>query len=176
MRVIKIADKRDYLDSWDKIERSSVRAIIMKNDKIALVYSIKEGFYKFPGGGIEEDEEHIETLMRETLEETGLHIIENTIKEFGFYVECRKSLYEDAIFEHKSYYYSAEVNDIVSAINLDEYEKELEYELRWVEIQDAIKTNKAFKNNEEYTYITRETTVLNELASNNPLRRVYLSY
>jgi 8-oxo-dGTP diphosphatase len=176
MRVIKIVDKRDYLDSWERIERNSVRAIIIKNDKIALVYSIKEGFYKFPGGGIEEDEEHIETLMRETLEETGLHIKENTIKEFGFYVECRKSLYEDAIFEHKSYYYSAEVDDIVSAINLNEYEKELEYELRWVEIQDAIKTNKAFKNNEEYTYITRETTVLNELASNNPPKRVYLSY
>lgn len=176
MRVIKIVDKRDYLDSWPKIERNAVRAILIKNDKIALVYSNKESFYKFPGGGIEEDEEHIETLMRETLEETGLHIKENTVKEFGFYVECRKSLYEDAIFEQKSYYYSAEIEDTISPINLDEYEQDLEYELRWVDIQEAIKINRAFKNTDKYTYIVRETNVLIELATNTQPKRVYLSY
>lgn len=176
MRVIKIVDKRDYLDSWQKIERNAVRAIIIKNDKIALVYSNKESFYKFPGGGIKDDEEHIETLMRETLEETGLHIKENTVKEFGFYVECRKSLYEDAIFEQKSYYYSAEVEDKISSINLNKYEQDLEYELKWVDIQDAIKINKAFKNSEKYTNIARETNVLIELASNTQPKRVYLSY
>lgn len=176
MRVIKIADMRDYLDSWDRIERNAVRAIILKDGKIALVYSKKEGFYKFPGGGIENDEDHTQTLIRETLEETGLTIKENTIREFGFYVECRKSLYEDAIFEQKSYYYTAEVEDTLKAINLDDYEKDLAYELEWVSLEHAIKVNSSYVSIEKFTNIIRETNVLTELASNKQAKRVYLSY
>lgn len=90
MRIIKVLDQRDYLESWSKIERHAVRAIIRKDNRIALVKSKKEGFYKFPGGGIENDEEHIDTLIRETEEETGLIIKENTVRDYGFFVECRK--------------------------------------------------------------------------------------
>ena len=176
MRIIKIMDKRDYLESWPRIERNAVRAIIIKDDKIAMVKSNKEGFYKFPGGGIERFEEHIEALIRETQEETGLIIKENTIREYGFFVECRKSLNEDTIFEQKSYYYQAEVEDKITLTNLDDYEKELEYGLEWVDINHALKVNKAFTNTAEFTYVVRETQVLMELASHEQPKRVYLSY
>ena len=32
MRIIKVLDHRDYLESWDKIERHAVRAIIRKDN------------------------------------------------------------------------------------------------------------------------------------------------
>jgi len=176
MRIIKVLDKRDYLDTWDKIERNAVRAIIKKDNLIALVKSKKEGFYKFPGGGVEIDEDHIDTLIRETQEESGLVIKENTVCEYGFFVECRKSLFEDAIFEQKSYYYTAEVEDALASTNLDDYEKELDYELEWVDVSNALEVNEAFEGIEEYTYIVRETYVLNELLTNDKPKRVYLTY
>lgn len=175
MRIIKVVDHRDYLESWNKIERYAVRAIIRREDVVALVKSKKEGYYKFPGGGVEEDEEHIDTLIRETEEETGLHIKENTVREYGFFVECRKSLYEDAIFEQKSYYYTAEVDESLIETKLDDYEKDLEFELEWVDISKAIKVNQKFKG-VEYTHIERETVVLNELHKYEKPRRVYLTY
>lgn len=176
MRIIKVLDKRDYLDTWDKIERNAVRAIIQKDNLIALVKSKKEGFYKFPGGGVEIDEDHIDTLIRETQEESGLVIKENTIREYGFFVECRKSLFEDAIFEQKSYYYTAEVEDALVHTNLDEYEKDLDYVLEWVDISTALSVNEAFEGIDEYTYIVRETYVLNELLIDDKPKRVYLTY
>ena len=175
MRIIKVLDHKDYLETWDKIERHAVRAIIKKDNLIALVKSKKEGFYKFPGGGIENDEEHIDTLIRETEEETGLVIKENTIRDYGFFVECRKSIYEKAIFEQKSYYYTAEVEDILRPIKLDDYEKELDYELEWVDIHKAIKINKTFVG-KQFSYIERETYVLNDLIMNEKPKRVYLNY
>jgi len=176
MRIIKVLDKRDYLDTWEKIERNAVRAIIKKDNLIALVKSKREGFYKFPGGGVEIDEDHIDTLIRETQEESGLVIKENTVREYGFFVECRKSLFEEAIFEQKSYYYTAEVEDTLAPTNLDDYEKELEYELEWVDINTALDVNEAFEGIEEYTYIVRETYVLQELLMNDKPKRVYLTY
>lgn len=176
MRIIKVIDKRDYLDTWDRIERYAVRAIIRKDNLIALVKSKKIGFYKFPGGGVEIDEDHIDTLIRETQEESGLVIKENTVREYGFFVECRKSLFEDAIFEQKSYYYTAEVEDSIVQTNLDEYEKDLDYSLEWVDISTALSVNEQFEENDEYTYIDRETFVLNELLINDKPKRVYLTY
>ena len=51
-------DLKDY-KSNDKIyKRPSARGIILdENGKIALVYSKKEKYFKFPGGGIIEDED-----------------------------------------------------------------------------------------------------------------------
>ena len=42
-------DLKDYKESDNVFRRPSARAIIRKGDKIALVYSQKEKYYKFPG-------------------------------------------------------------------------------------------------------------------------------
>ncbi len=48
-------DLKDYKESGNVFRRPSARAIIRKGDKIALVYSQKEKYYKFPGGGIHDE-------------------------------------------------------------------------------------------------------------------------
>lgn len=45
-------DLQDYEDGDRVFARPSARAIIFKNNKIALVYSKHEKYYKFPGGGL----------------------------------------------------------------------------------------------------------------------------
>ncbi len=38
------------------------------------------GELKFPGGGMEDDEDDIKTLIRETLEETGFTVVPETVR------------------------------------------------------------------------------------------------
>lgn len=38
----------------------SVRAIIIKNDKVSMIHSMKYDYYEFPGGGIEKGESTID--------------------------------------------------------------------------------------------------------------------
>ena len=66
-------DLQDYKDTYKVFRRPSARAIIFKDNKIALVYSKKEKYFKFPGGGIHDDEDKrkaewkkIQSLNRKT--------------------------------------------------------------------------------------------------------------
>ena len=61
-------DLKDYKEKDFIFRRPSARAIIIKGDKIALVYSKREEYYKFPGGGIHDDEDKKEALIREVRE------------------------------------------------------------------------------------------------------------
>ena len=52
MRRLFEVDLKDYEGCTKVFRRPSARAIIFKDDKIALVYATNEKYYKFPGGGI----------------------------------------------------------------------------------------------------------------------------
>lgn len=56
MRTLFEMDKKDYVPGGSVFSRPSARAVIIKNRKIAMVYSQKYHYYKFPGGGIEAGE------------------------------------------------------------------------------------------------------------------------
>ncbi|MBP5670154.1 MAG: NUDIX domain-containing protein, partial [Lachnospiraceae bacterium] len=82
MRELFSLDQHDYKEDGKVFRRDSVRGIIMKDGKVLLVHSKKYGYYKFPGGGIEGDEAHAQTLCREVREETGFEVCEESIREF----------------------------------------------------------------------------------------------
>jgi len=46
-----------------------VRSIILDDDRVLMVYSSRNGDYKFPSGGIESGETHKKALIREVQEE-----------------------------------------------------------------------------------------------------------
>lgn len=141
MRELYTNDEKDYDASLPVVVRKACRAVIMKDGLVATVHSVKHGYYKFPGGGMEADESMEETLIRETLEETGLRIIPESIREFGYTEEVRKDKYDKAIFNHFSYYFFAEVEDTVENQKLDKYEREEGYKLSWVTVEEAIEAN-----------------------------------
>ena len=165
MQTLYVFDDKNYNPEWEKFSREAVRAVIIKDGLIAMVKSNKNGFYKFPGGGIEQSESHTDALIRETLEETGLHIIPQSIKDLGMIQELRKDLYCDKIFDHKSYYY-AEIENNISNQNLDEYEKDLEYELIWIDIKTAYDTDIEINKNFSGTFLIREAYILQYLLNN----------
>ena len=161
MKIVKVFDDKNYDENWPRINRNAVRAIIINNNKIGLIRSEKEGYYKFPGGGIEAGETHLEALIRETKEEAGLTIIPSSIKEFGMIQEIRKAIFEtDNIFDQKSYYYFVQVENEVVMQKLEAYEVELGYVLEWTSLEAAYNKNMELAHNYKSKFILREAEIL----------------
>ena len=81
MRLLFEMDKHDYDDCTGNFVRNSARSIIIKDEKIAMIHSLKYDYYKFPGGGIEGDESPIAAMIRETREEAGIVVKPETISK-----------------------------------------------------------------------------------------------
>lgn len=145
--------------------RETVRAIILKDNNILMVHCNK-GDYKFPGGGINKEENHEEALKREVREETG-YIVSSVKSKTGIVTERNLDEYEkDSVFEMISHYYLCEVSDKQTLQQLDEYEAELEFCPRWISLDEAIQLNEEILEKEtkdKNRWVHRETAVLKTL-------------
>lgn len=157
-------DLHDYEDSDNVFSRPSARGIIFSDDnKISLVYSINEKYYKFPGGGIRNDEDKKEALIREVREETGLIVIPGSICEFGSVMRRQKSnVSPHTIFEQENFYFTCKVENQTVEQCLDDYEAKAGFVLRSVDLDEAISVNSAYKSDDFFNeiMIKRETGVL----------------
>ena len=164
MKLLIDLDSKNYSVNWNIKYREAARAIILKNNKIAMVKSAKYGFYKFPGGGIWENESNEDALVREVLEETGLSVKRESIKEFGYTIENRKSdETEDTIFSQKSFYYFVDIEDYLLEQRLTEDEIELDFVLEWIDLKEVYEINSNIEINKNNRFVERETKVLSLL-------------
>ncbi len=162
MRLLHIMDSDDYENCTRLTVRHSSRAIIVSDGMIAMIHSLENNYYKFPGGGIEHGESKENALIRETLEETGLHIITETIEELGYIHRVRKSLkYDDECFIQNNYYYFCEVTDEVSDTKYDEGEISERFVPEFVDPHIAFAENaKISKDDSVYDIAYRENIIL----------------
>ncbi len=63
MRTLFEMDKMDYSGCTHTFIRNSARSIIIRNGRVAMVHSLKYDYYKFPGGGIEGEENPIDAMI-----------------------------------------------------------------------------------------------------------------
>lgn len=140
MRELAVYDFKNYKENGMVGRRPSVRGVIIRDGKIAMIHSLKYDYYKFPGGGIDGDESHIETLIREVEEEAGLVVIKETVSEYGVVIRKEKGNIDD-IFIQENFYYFCDVEEEIRNQRLDEYEAEEEFVLEWVEPVHAIEAN-----------------------------------
>lgn len=85
--------------------RSTIRAVIIRDNKVLMLYSSLYNDYTFPGGGIKASETHIDALIRELNEELGA-INVDIIKPLGYTLEYRYGINSnDSIYLQKSYFY-----------------------------------------------------------------------
>lgn len=153
MKQLFTIDLKDYNPNGKKYYRPSVRGIIF-DDKgnIAMIYSQKYHFYKFPGGGIEGNETHLETLAREIKEETGMTLIPESAKEFGEVLKIQNGdeSGKHTIHIQQNFYYTCRVEDEVGSQELDDGEKALDFVLKFVPIEEAIAANSAFESDDPF--------------------------
>jgi len=110
----------------------SARAVIISDDKILLIYRIKNGeeYYVTPGGGVEEGESIREALKREIKEETNLDLV--TFEKW----------YEETYKGVQMLYFICQVEGSEVKIigeELDKEDKNNHYEPRWVNKRDLNK-------------------------------------
>lgn len=141
MRLLFELDKKDYDIHGKAFVRPSVRGIIIQDGKIAMVHSLKYNYYKFPGGGIENNESQIETLIREVQEEAGLVVIPETIKEYGLVHRIQKGKIEP-VYIQDNFYYLCQTEPTIISQHLDDYEADERFTLEFVEPQTAIEANR----------------------------------
>lgn len=162
MRLLFEIDKKDYEKCTHTFVRNSARSIIITNNKIAMIHSLKYDYYKFPGGGIENNENPIDAMIRETREESGLVVKPETIKEYGYVHRVQKSdLDETECFVQDNYYYLCEVEEHMIAQKLDEYEFKEAYTLEFIDSETVIRKNRdVMQTPYNQTMLEREAKII----------------
>ena len=167
MRLLFEMDKKDYGECTRSFTRDSARSIIIRNCKIAMIHSLKYDYYKFPGGGIEPGESNADAMIRETAEEAGLIVIQDSIREYGYVHRIQKSTVEmDEYFIQNNYYYLCDVEEGVNPQKLDDYESDEHFTLEYVMPESAIRSNRTKDHGpKDPVMLEREARVLEMLLS-----------
>jgi len=167
MRLLK-STLHPELTTLDKSSflRIATRAIVLKDDKILMLYTERYHDFTLPGGGVDEGENLQQGLIRELAEETGAKNIRN-IREFGLYEEFRPWYKDDFEIMHmKSYCYLCDIDAQLGATSLEDYEIKNGMKALWINIDDAIKHNELTMQNSDKKgmSIERETFLLKLIA------------
>ena len=164
MRLLFTMDRGDWEEGKKSFSRPSARAVVIRDGRVAMVYSQKFRHYKFPGGGIEAGESREAALLREAREEAGLVLDPQSVRPYGFVHRIERGS-EEPLFIQDNFYYLASAFAIVPQ-ELDGYEAEEGYTLHWVDPREAIKQNKALTSvykRKYHTMLLREAMVLERL-------------
>lgn len=120
------------VSSWR--ERHAARGVVTDSEgRVALLSVERDGYYKLPGGGINEGEEKVAAFKRECLEEIGCDV--EVVLELGVVEEWRK-IYELRQF---SYCYVGKVIGEKGEPNLEPDEAEKGFKVIWVGLEEALR-------------------------------------
>jgi 8-oxo-dGTP pyrophosphatase MutT (NUDIX family) len=149
------------------IHRTAVRGVILRGRNLLIIHSSNVGDYKFPGGGVDEEETHAQALSREIQEECGTSLT-RIGRKIGEVIEYNLPMENDYdVFKMTSHYYECEVSDNFGLQKLDEYEKDLGFKPTWIDIDNAIQLNKALLHSDKAPeWLRREIFVLEYIRQN----------
>ncbi len=170
MRMLFEIDLHDYDPAAPVFSRPSVRGIILRNGQVAMIRSLRDDYYKFPGGGIEAGEDHLTALCREVQEEAGLIVVPASIQPYGQVHRIQKGQWGDT-FVQDNYYYLCQVEDAAAAQQLDDYEAEAGFTLEWASPAQVIAVNRRDRSGDgasrsvHRVMLEREARVMEMLAA-----------
>ena len=162
MRILATFDANDYQDTVGIYEKYSVRAIILRDGKLAMQCS-RDGEFKIPGGGREPGEDDMQALTREVREETGFHVIEDGVQGLGEIVEFRRDIFDATkkYICHSMFYYCP-VDRQQDALQLTPSEMARGYNLKWAPPEEIYQTNSRIAKD---PWIIRDTKFIEMLVN-----------
>lgn len=136
---IKIFNKDNLKDNEIDEIVTRVKVFLINNENKILIAN-SGGCYMLPGGHVEDDESFISTLQREMLEETGIEIESDEIKEPFFEVRTiTKNLKNSGINRlSKIIYYLIKSNKKpdLTKTNLTDREKENNFQINFIDANE----------------------------------------
>lgn len=148
------------------LHRKATRAIVLRGDKILLLYTQRYHDYTLPGGGVDDNESLTDGLIRELREETGADNVTNIVP-FGCYEEFRPWHRDGADTLHmESYCYTCDIDDELGQTQLEDYEINNGMKPVWLPIKQAITHNlqTMATSEKQGLSIMRETFLLQTIA------------
>jgi 8-oxo-dGTP pyrophosphatase MutT (NUDIX family) len=141
------------------VTREAARGIVIDAEGlIALMHAGKDGYYKLPGGGIEQGEDPRNAMVRECKEEIGCDV--EITAELGIIVEHRK----EAAFKQTSYGFACRVIGNKGEAVLTETELEAGFKAVWVSIEEARKLLSDPLMTKTHTYMSKRDSKFLETA------------
>lgn len=159
-----IGYKKDEIDGSRINIREAVRGVILNEEKLLMIHTNK-GDYKFPGGGVNQNESKLAALIREIEEESGYEV-KAVDRQIGQIIERDMDIYEEnVIFEMISSYYMCSVTELQKEQHLDDYEEEMGFRPVWVNIEEAILHNERLLESQKdiNLRLKREVLALKEI-------------
>jgi len=154
-----------HITNQTEVKREASRVIIIRDNKLLMIYCAYFDDYTFPGGGTNPGETHIDTLKREALEEGGV-LIDN-IRPYGYISErwVNERNTKEFIYQ-RSYYYLADIKEYKET-HYEDYEIEYGFKPVWIDVDTAIKQDlivKARWTENDYEGVqVRELRILNKI-------------
>ncbi len=162
MKEIHTFDLRENKSETPSILRTASRAVALKENLLLLIYLKETQEYKFPGGGVESQEDPVSAMIRETKEEAGATITK-IHSALGYIDQINPDKYDATkTFYMRSIYYLVDVAKEMSQLQLSGYETELGFEPKWVTLEEAISVNQNRINlGSKHHWTMRELWMLN---------------
>ena len=149
------------------LRRRAARGIVLREDKILLLFTERYNDFSLPGGGIDEGEEITIALKRELEEETGARDVQ--VKDhYGFIEEYRPHWKPEYDLMHMtSHFFTCDVASELAHARMETYEIANGMKPVWISVADAMSHNRQVMGRQEKTMgqsIQRETFMLEKIS------------
>jgi len=149
------------------LRRHAARGIVLRGDRILLLFTERYNDFSLPGGGIDEGEDIIVALKRELEEETGAQDVQ--VKEhYGFIEEYRPYWKPQFDLMHMtSHFFLCDVAPELADARMESHEVANGMKPVWMPVSEAVNHNRQVMARQEQTMgqsIQRETFMLEKIA------------
>ncbi|MCL7945518.1 NUDIX domain-containing protein [Marinobacter sp. ATCH36] len=149
------------------LRRHAARGIVLRKDKILLLFTERYNDFSLPGGGIDEGEEITIALKRELEEETGARDVQ--VKDhYGFIEEYRPHWKPEYDLMHMtSHFFTCDVAPELADVRMESYEIANGMKPVWISVSEAMSHNRKVMGRQEKTMgqsIQRETFMLEKIS------------
>lgn len=149
------------------LRRHAARGIVLREDRILLLFTERYNDFSLPGGGIDQDEDIHVALKRELEEETGARDV-RVRSHYGFIEEYRPHWKPEYDLMHMtSHFFVCDVASELAEARMETYEVANGMKPVWISVDEAMDHNRQVMMRQEKSMgqsIQRETFMLEEIS------------